>query len=286
MFRFVWLGCFGLLANLAVLWHVGSVWAAPSVQRLHAAWEESMGNQMIQSYYCVGLVGDLYRGGVYNAAKTQRIVTLLNSLLSKQKQFVKTLRIGSDRNQKALYRHIHSTLDLLVLAVQSLQKKLSGEPGELVQQFLQYRNAAAQDLQKLLQHRGLQRRRYYVGGYNKALQHFNHHLGLNLAYSYLTIGLIADGYFQLILNTTQAEEYLGTNLRLIQSGQQSLLELQSSFRGADRAAFQPILSGMQAVFNQATILGQFLKTRQRPQLRRYQQLRQQAWQYVQALATP
>lgn len=282
--RHLFLNCLGLLTWAWMCWYSPVCHAAPSTQSLHAMWEELMGNQMIQSYYCVGLVGDLYRAKVYNTAKTQRIVLVLSNLIHRQKKFVQAIRIGRDSNQKALYRHIHSTLDMLRLALQSLQKNLAQESASTLEQFLQYRNAAAQDLQKLLQHRGLKRRRFYQGGYARAIQYLNHHLGLDVIYGYLTLGLIADGYFQLVLNPTQTEEYLGTNLRLIQSGQQSLSYLQSSLRSSDAASLQQIRSGLQALFNQGTVLGQFLKTRQRSLLLRYQQMRQQAWQRVQLLS--
>ncbi len=243
-----------------------------------------MGNQLFQAYYCVGLVGDLYRANVYKKGKARRVIRLLHSMLKREKKFIKKVRIGRGRKQKALYRHIRATIDLLLLALQSLDQNVQGRVGAKIKQFLQYRNAAAQDLSKLLQHRGLKRRRRYGGGRRRAMGYLNQHLGPDLAYGYLLIGLVADGYFQLVLNQARTKDYLSTNLRLLQSGSKSLSYVQMGMRGSDRNTIQRVRNGMNAIYQMGIVLGQFSRTRKRVYLQRYQMLRRLAWRHVQPFA--
>ncbi|TNE44199.1 MAG: hypothetical protein EP343_31085 [Deltaproteobacteria bacterium] len=265
---------------------VGQSEARPPTRQVHATWEELMGNQIFLAYYSVGLVGDLYRAKVYTPGKTKRVTRLLTSLLKKEKAFLKKIRVGRGRKQRALYRHLKATVDILLLALESLDNTITNKEGSKIQQFLQYRNAAAQDLQKLLYHRGLRRRRRYRGGYYRAMKYLNHHLGLDLAYGYLCLGLVADGYFQLVINPKQTEDYLSTQLRLLTSGRKSLGYIQRRLRGSDRSTLQTVRGGMLALYNVGMTLGQVVKTRKRSLMRRYQQLRRLAWQTIKPMAAP
>lgn len=256
----------------------------PRIRHIDRTWESLMGNQLFQAYYCVGLVGDLYRAKVYSKSKTLRVSRLLQTLLKQERLFASKVRIGRGKKQKALFRHIKATIDLLLLALQSLEQTIQGKMGAKVQRFLQYRNAAAQDLQKLLRHRGLKRRRRYGAGRRRAMGYLNKHLGPNLAYGYLLVGLIADGYFQLVLNQARVKEYLGTHLKLLQSGITSLNYLRMRLKGPDRSYVEKIRRGMLVIYQAGVMLGQFSRTRKRGFLQRYQILRRQAWQHVQPLA--
>jgi hypothetical protein len=245
-----------------------------------------MGNQLVMAYYSTGLLGDLYRAKVYSDAKTLHSVRLLYSLLGKEKIFIRRLDVGRHATQKALYRHILATIDLLLLALKSLQDVINKQDGADIKQFLTYRNAAAQDLQKLLHHRDLQRRRSYRGGWQAGLNYLGHHVGLDLAYGYLTIGLIADAYFQLVIDEEQATGYLGPGLRLLQSSAERLGQISAVLSVRDKAYVNTVRQGMQLIYQQGVYLGQFMKTRNRQYLARYSQLRNQAWQRVQLFAAP
>lgn len=285
-----WMSLFFTMALLVLpFWAMlplNQVEARPPTRQVNATWEELMGNQMFLAYYSVGLVGDLYRSKVYTPEKTRRVLSMLQSLLKKEKKFLKKIRVGRGRKQRALYRHIKATVDILLMALSSLEKKLDNKTGSSIKQFLQYRNAAAQDLQKLLYHRGLRRRRRYRGGWYGSMRNLNHHLGLDLAYGYVCLGLVADGYFQLVLNPKRTEEYLGTQLRLISSGHTRLGYIQNRLRGRDRSTLQSVRNGLQALYNTGMMLGKVVKTRNRSYMRKYQMLRRIAWQKIQPMAAP
>ena len=120
----VWLGC--MLTLLTT--NASPASSRPKIRHIDRTWESLMGNQLFQAYYCVGLVGDLYRARVYNKSKTLRVSRLIQTLLKREKLFASQVRIGRGKKQKALFRHIKATVDLLLLALRSLEHPIHLHP--------------------------------------------------------------------------------------------------------------------------------------------------------------
>lgn len=253
---------------------------------VHRAWEQLMENQLVQAYYCAGILGDLYRAKVYPKNKTKRYLRTLFKLLGRQKLFLVQRAKRGSRTQRKYFRHVLSTADMLLLTVHSLQKVLRKAPGAQLRAHFRYRNAAAKNIQKMLGSSLRKRRRYYRGGRRTSFRFLGQHLGTDLALSFLAVGVLADGYFQRILPKSTVIGYLKPSLSLQQTSIQSLYKIQKRIPSGDQTYIQKIQMGQRSIRKAGQYLQMFITTRNRAYLRLYTQQRTRAWSVLQLFASP
>lgn len=275
-----------LILFVVLFFPIQTAHARRSVRKLTHSWEKMMVNQIIQGYYCSGILGDLYRAKTYSKGKTKRYLQTLFGLLGREKLFlVKRTKKGS-HSQRKYFRHLLATTDMILLSVHTLQKILNRRPEAKMSAYLRYRSAAAQNINKMLRHPLRKRRRHYRGGWRTGLKHLGHHLGSGLALGYLATGILADAYFQRVLPKGNIIGYLTPIISLAQSSAKSLAVVRKMVSSADRSYINQVQMGQKAVLQEAQSLHAFIRTRKRKFLKLYIQMRRFAWSTIRPFAAP
>ncbi|HAA58818.1 MAG TPA: hypothetical protein DCE42_28910 [Myxococcales bacterium] len=246
------------------------------LNKVNKTWETLMGNRLVMTYFSLGVLGDMFRSKVYNAKKTQRYLKTLNALIQKEKTFLKDLKLPRGDDHKELFAKIRATVELMSGVAESLKEATKGKASEM-KQFLVYRNSIAQDVAKILANATLKKQRRYPGKAPFAYGALSHQLGADLSLGYLVVGLVADGYFRLVLDRKKALEFLETALPLIKASGRKLRAVQDAVPEKDKT----FVNGWKRVaihlLREGYELRKFIRTRKRVFLLRYRHYRKTAW---------
>jgi hypothetical protein len=265
---------------VSLLVGVHSTSHARSLRKVHTAWETIQRANLVQAYYCAGILGDLYRAKIYSLTKTNRYATALRTLVIKQKAILRLLSKQGNRRQRRYYRQLHATADLVLLTLDHLRR---GLPTKQFTDYFKYRKAAATALNKMLSNRMAKRRKHYRGGWKKGLLFLGHQLTNGMAFGYLTVGLMGDGYFLLLLNKNSLMGYLKPTLQLLKANAIGIQQATKHVPATDRTHMKQCMEGYIELVQQATALYQFATTRHRKFLKLYQLQRNKAFQTMRSL---
>ncbi|MCK6511588.1 hypothetical protein L6R29_16645 [Myxococcota bacterium] len=262
--------------------------AAPSqaanVPRLNQAWESLLGAQLIFLYYGVGTLGDLYKNKIYTSPQVIRYLGMLEPTLRQEQLFLSQIKpLGAAKNRE-MFRRIRAVVDFLVQEASTLRRFVNEGKEEDWSQFVTYRRAAVEDIQYVLTHQAVRSSRSFRGGSKAAYRHLGHYLGVDLVFGYFFVGLVADGYFRLLLPADQTRQHLGLTARLLNNNIQQLARAKHSIPKEDRARVLSIAQGMATLAETAKALDTFAASRQRDALKKYWLLRKRTWSYVRILS--
>ncbi len=271
--------------RIALVLLCASLWSAkPSqaanVTRLNQAWESLLGTQLIFLYYGVGMLGDLHKKKIYNGPQVIRYLGMLEPALRQEQVFLAQIKpLGAAKNRE-MFRRIRAVIEFLVQEASSLRRFVNEGKAEDWSQFVTYRRAAVEDIQYVLTHQATRSTRSFRGGTKAAYRHLGHYLGVDLVFGYFFVGLVADGYFRLLLPADQTRQHLALTVRLINNNIQQLARAKHSIPKEDRTRVLSIAQGMATLMETAKALDVFARSRQRDALKKYWLLRKRTWTYV------
>ena len=242
------------------------VMARRSLRKVHTSWELLMGNRLVMSYYSLGYIGDLYRHKIYNKLKTKRYLSVLQTLIKKDKQFLASFKYPSGRSNKLLFRRIRAVVDMLDMASTSLNHAVKLGRVSSLKQFFIYRNSIARDIGRIFAMKALKRRRYYRGRWRFALKALGHYLGSDTIIAYLMFGLIADGYFQLAFKNVEILPRIRMGIQLLQNSKGAISNVWASVPRKDRIYLKRLQNATISLLNEGQSLRDFISSRRRSYL--------------------
>ncbi len=263
----------GILALYLSFGSGESAFGAPSRRLADQTWQKILSTNLVLIYYSLGQIGDLYRGKVYTPEKTSRYISFLKKIIKREKSFLESAKPGRGKSHRRWLESVKSMVDLIDLACQSLEGAIAKRPGKTVQQFITYRNSAAQDLRKLLAESRKKFPSYYRNGRSWSLRAIGRHLKDTLPLAFLAIGVTADGYFQLAFNSTYALGSLSAYKTLLSEQEKLLKKLKFRFKGMDRIYLARILPHYSSAIQLIEALEKFIKSRNRTNLISYMRKR-------------
>ncbi|MCB9639215.1 MAG: hypothetical protein H6728_07940 [Myxococcales bacterium] len=277
--RYRWM----VLGLCAWLWITPTAQAA-NVTRINQAWESILGTQLVFLYYGIGSVGDLYKNKIYNTSRVIRYLGMLEPTLRQEQLFLSQLKPLGNKKSREMYRRVRAVMDFLIQEASALRRYVNEGKSEDWNQFATYRRAAVEDLQYVLSHQANRSNHRFRGGVKAAYRHLGHYLGVDLVFGYFFVGLVADGYFRLLIPPAQTRQHLGLVVRLLQNNIQMLARAKHSVPRSDRPRTLSIAQGMGTLIDQAKSLDIFVRSRQRSALKRYWLLRKKTWTYVRVMS--
>ncbi len=254
--------------------------AAPPVSIVNESWEKLSTDQLVLSYFSLGLIGDLYRAKIYPKEKVLRYTSFITEYLNFIKKTFNSARPRGSRAQKLWFNRYKAILDLLNLALENLQGSITNKPGKSIAQFITYRNAAAQDLKSILKLRAKRYRSLYRNRRKWSTSVLSKSLAGLYPLSFLAIGTTADGYFQLLLTPQQTKGYLASYRIFFKNWEKVLKKLSRYYRGLDRLYIKKLLQLNQLNQQYLENLEKFIDTRDRKHLLKYIQLRRQIFRKI------
>lgn|GEM_PF-1758058 len=255
-----------------------------SLRKVHETWEMLLGNNLVLAYYNLGLIGDLFRAKVYTSSKAHTQLRMVLQTLREDTALVKQLKPLGSRTRKDFFRKLKSTMHILYMGGLTLQKAILYKSPKRMKQFLIYRNAVFKDINRVIKHPGLRKKQSYRGGWKVGRRCLGHFLGVDMAFGYQTIGLIADGYFQKTWNARRAISQLDIVMGLFKASALGTNRIKSMLHPKDQRYVAYVRQGLRYLYMEANTLKKFMKTRNRLFLKRYLKYRRLSWGYVRPLA--
>jgi hypothetical protein len=254
--------------------------------KLDAIWQSLLGSQLIYLYYGIGFLGDYHRNKIYPKERVLRYLDMLEPMLREEKLLLSEVKPLSGAKGKELFRRIRGVVDFMISECSALRRYVNTQSAEDWKQFADFRQAAAEDIQYVLTHQGAKQRHSFKGGTRASKRHMGHYLGMDLVFGFFFAGLVADGYFRLLLPPETARQHIAMTVRLCQMSLAQKKKNLNAFPKESRPRLQQIGIGLASLITQLKALDEFIAKRKRSALAQYGQQRQQTWGYVQVMAAP